>query len=43
MLDRVPADKWPAIRAEVYTAINQYRVGDEIQFGAVVVLAAGKA
>jgi ubiquinone/menaquinone biosynthesis C-methylase UbiE len=43
MLDRVPAEKWPAVRAEVYAAINQYRVRDEIQFGAVVVLAAGRA
>jgi SAM-dependent methyltransferase len=43
MVDRVPAEKWPAIRNEVYQAINQYRVGDEIQFGAIVVLAAGKA
>ena len=43
MLDRVPAEKWPADRAEIYAAINRYRVGDEIRFGAVVVLAAGKA
>ena len=43
MLDRVPAEKWPAVRAEIYAAINRYRVGDEIQFGAVVVLAAGNA
>jgi SAM-dependent methyltransferase len=43
MLDRVPVENWPAIRDEVYAAINQYRVGDEIRFGAVVVLASGKA
>ncbi len=43
MLDRVPRDKWPAILAEVHAAINQYRVGDEIRFGAMVVLAAGRA
>ena len=43
MLDRVPADSWPAIRDEVHAAINRYRVGDEIQFGAVVVLSSGKA
>ncbi len=43
MLDRIPAEKWPAVRDEVYDAINRYRVGDEIRFGAVVVLASGKA
>ena len=43
MLDRVPADSWPAVRDEVHAAINRYRVGDEIRFGAVVVLASGKA
>ena len=43
MLDRVPAGKWPAIRDEVYAAINQYRVGDEIRFGAVILLASGRA
>jgi ubiquinone/menaquinone biosynthesis C-methylase UbiE len=43
MLDRVPQKKWPAILAEVHTAIDRYRVGDEIRFGAVVVLASGKA
>jgi len=43
MLDRVPAEKWPAVRSEVYAAIDQYRVGDEIRFGAVVILASGKA
>jgi len=42
MLDRVPPESWPAVRSEIYAAINQYRVGDEIRFGAVVVLAAGK-
>jgi ubiquinone/menaquinone biosynthesis C-methylase UbiE len=43
MVDRVPAESWPALRAKIYSAINQYRVGDEIRFGAVVVLAAGRA
>jgi len=43
MLDRVPAEKWPDVRAESYAAIEQYRVGDEIRFGAVVILASGKA
>ncbi len=43
MLDRVPQEKWPAVRAEVHAAIDRYRVGDEIRFGAVVILASGKA
>jgi ubiquinone/menaquinone biosynthesis C-methylase UbiE len=42
MLTRVPEKKWPSILAEVHAAINRYRVGDEIHFGAVVVLASGK-
>ena len=43
MLERVPAEDWPAIRAEAKAAIERYRVGDEIRFGAHVVLASGKA
>ncbi len=43
MLERVPADEWPAIRAEAKAAIERYRVGDEIRFGANVILASGKA
>jgi len=43
MLERVPAEQWPAIRAEARAAIERYRVGDEIRFGADVVLASGKA
>ncbi len=43
MLDRVPEEKWPTVRAESYAAIGRYRVGDEIRFGAVVVLVSGKA
>ncbi|HWZ81467.1 MAG TPA: methyltransferase domain-containing protein [Terriglobales bacterium] len=43
MLERVPEAKWPRIRDEVHSAINRYRVGDEIQFGASVILASGKA
>jgi SAM-dependent methyltransferase len=43
MLDRVPEDEWPAIRAEATAAIERYRVGDEIRFGADVILASGKA
>jgi ubiquinone/menaquinone biosynthesis C-methylase UbiE len=43
MLERVPPDEWPTIRAKARTAIERYRVGDEIRFGADVVLASGRA
>jgi len=43
MLERVPAEEWPVVRAKAKTAIEQYRVGDEIRFGADVVLASGRA
>jgi ubiquinone/menaquinone biosynthesis C-methylase UbiE len=43
MLERVPADQWPAIRARAKAAIERYRVGGEIRFGADIVLASGKA
>jgi len=43
MLDRVPEEMWPAIRAEAKAAIERYRVGNEIRFGADVVLASGRA
>jgi SAM-dependent methyltransferase len=43
LLDRVSEPQWPAILSEVHAAIDQYRVGDDIRFGAVVVLASGKA
>jgi ubiquinone/menaquinone biosynthesis C-methylase UbiE len=43
MLERVPQDRWPAIRAEAREAIKRYRVGDEVRFGAEVVFASGKA
>ncbi len=41
MLDRVPAEMWPQIDEEVRAAIGQYIHGDEILFGASVVLASG--
>jgi SAM-dependent methyltransferase len=43
MLERVPAKEWPVIRAEAKAAMEPYRVGNEIRFGADVVLASGKA
>ncbi len=43
MLNRVAEEQWPAIAAEAEAAIARYRVDDEIHFGAVIVLASGKA
>lgn len=43
MLERVPADQWPVIRAQVKAAIERHCVGDEIRFGADIVLASGIA
>jgi len=43
MLARAPEEKWPAILADARAAIEQYRVGNEIRFGAKVVMASGKA
>jgi ubiquinone/menaquinone biosynthesis C-methylase UbiE len=43
MLERVPESLWPEIRAEAVAAIERYRVGDEIRFGADIVFASGRA
>jgi ubiquinone/menaquinone biosynthesis C-methylase UbiE len=43
MLERVPAERWAIIRAEAKEAIERYRVGDEVRFGAEIVFASGKA
>lgn len=43
MLERVPEQQWPAIRAEARATIERYRVGNEIRFGANIVLAQGQA
>jgi SAM-dependent methyltransferase len=42
LLERVPADRWPEIHAEIHAAIRKYSDGDKIAFGATVVLVAGK-
>jgi SAM-dependent methyltransferase len=42
MLERVPADQWPEINADVHAALRQYWDGDQLSFGASVVLASGK-
>jgi len=41
MLDRVPPGMWPQIHEEVRIAIGQYVRGENIEFGASVVLASG--
>jgi SAM-dependent methyltransferase len=43
MLERIPEEEWPAIRAEGIAAIERYRVGNEIRFGADVVFVQGTA
>jgi len=42
MLERVPAEKWPQISAEVHAAVRKYSDGEKIAFRASVVLASGK-
>jgi SAM-dependent methyltransferase len=42
LLERVPAEKWPQIHAEVHAAVRQYSDGDKVAFGASVVFASGK-
>jgi len=42
LLERVPADKWPEINAEVMTAVGKYSDGGKIAFGATVVLVSAK-
>ncbi len=42
LLDRVPAEQWPQIHAEVHAALHQYAQGESLAFGASVVFASGK-
>lgn len=42
MLERVPADRWPEIHAEVHRALQKYSDGGKIAFGASVVFASAK-
>jgi SAM-dependent methyltransferase len=41
MLERVPEGMWPEIHKEVLAAIKQYVHGENIEFGALVVLVSG--
>ncbi len=43
MLELVPEEQWPAIRAEAKAAIERYRVGNEIRFVANSLFVSGKA
>jgi SAM-dependent methyltransferase len=42
MLERVPAERWPEIHADVHAAVRQYSDGEKVAFGASVVLASGR-
>jgi len=42
MLDRVPANMWPQIHANVHAEVGKYFDGEKIEFGATVLLAAGR-
>jgi ubiquinone/menaquinone biosynthesis C-methylase UbiE len=41
MFDRVPAEMWPQIHADVHAALGNYFDGEKVAFGASVVLASG--
>jgi SAM-dependent methyltransferase len=41
MLERVPSDQWPRINAEIFAEVQKYSDGNELKFGASVVLASG--
>jgi len=43
MIERVQENDWPSIRTDAVRAMEQYRVGDEIRFGADVIFVSGKA
>ena len=42
LLDRVPAERWPEIDAEVSREVARYFDGEKIAFGAEVILASGR-
>lgn len=42
MLNRVTADQWPQVDAEVHRAVSKYFDGEQVAFGASVVLASGR-
>lgn len=42
MLDRVPAERWPQINAEVHEALERYSNGEKIAFGASIILVSAR-
>jgi len=42
MLERVPAEMWPKVNAEVHAAVGKYYDGAKIDFGVSIVLASGR-
>jgi SAM-dependent methyltransferase len=42
VLERVPAEQWPQIHAEVHDSVRRYFDGEKVAFGASVVLASGR-
>jgi SAM-dependent methyltransferase len=42
LLERVPEDQWPAINAEVHSALRRYAMTDGVKFEAQIVLASGE-
>jgi SAM-dependent methyltransferase len=42
LLERVPAEQWPQIHADVHATLRQYAQGESLAFGASVVFASGK-
>ena len=42
LLERVAAEQWPQIHAEVHATVRQYADGDKVAFGVSVVFASGK-
>jgi hypothetical protein len=41
MLERVPAELWPRIHADVQAEVGKYYDGEKVAFGATVILASG--
>ena len=42
LLERVRAEDWPQVNADVHAAVRQYADGDNVHFGVSVVLASGE-
>ncbi len=42
VLERVPAEQWPQVHAEVQESVRRYFDGEKVAFGASVVLASGR-